>query len=85
MLISRVMTVWESAEVAANRATRSYLLSSTLVIVKDSSKSWVSPWLAILQNNTLLASDCLEVIVVRTCATIWCFRRVVEEQCFGGE
>ncbi len=47
MLISIVITVWESADVAPNRPTRSYLAWSRVVMVKCSSKSWESPVAAI--------------------------------------
>lgn len=45
------MTVWESAELAPSRETRSYFALSRVVMVKVSSRSWVSVVVAIFENN----------------------------------
>lgn len=46
-LISSVMMVRESCEVAPRRETRSYLEVSSVVMVRFSSRSWVSVVVAI--------------------------------------
>lgn len=51
--MSRVMTVRESWEVAARRETRSYFSALRAVMVRVSSKSWVSVVVAILEEVPL--------------------------------